>query len=266
MRIPRRLAHPPTPAIPFRRLGPAPIRLPSLRAVAHPSRPMKCALPLVFSLVLGVSAVRADYVIVQKLDGALQSGNMTIKIKDTKVRADVAAQISTIMDSATGDSITLMHGQKSFMKMPAERTKALIAQMQKLQPGGAPAATPKLTPTGKKEKVDKYDCEVFTWTNGGMNVTYWICKDFPNFAQINAAMAKMQNAGVGAVGKGILPGAAELPGMVVKTEVTVGGQKITTTIVSVTEENVDPGVFQVPPDYKEIPMPAFGFPPAPSGK
>ena len=52
---------------------------------------------------------------VYAIDGALQSGNMTIKIKDTKVRADVAMQMSTIMDGATGDTITLMHSQKSFM-------------------------------------------------------------------------------------------------------------------------------------------------------
>jgi Domain of unknown function (DUF4412) len=230
---------------------------------------MKRALTLLFSLIFGLTAVRADYVIVEKIDGALQSGNMTIKIKDTKVRADVAAQMSTIMDGATGDTITLMHGQKSFMKMPADRAKALIAQMQKLQPAGAPSApatAPKLTPTGKKEKIDKYDCEVFTWTTPAMNVTYWICKDFPNFAQINAAMAKMQNTGIGAVGKGVLPGATDLPGMAVKTELSISGQKITTTVVSAAEEDVDPAVFQVPPDYKEIPMPAFGFPPAAPGK
>ena len=212
-------------------------------------------------LLLTLTA-RADLVIVQKVESPLQSGNMTIKVKDAKARADIAAQISTITDGATGDTITLMHAQKSFMRMSAERSKALIAQMQKLQGGGQPATPAKLTATGRKEKVDKYDCEVFTWSTGPANVTYWIARDFPNFAQVNAALEKTQNAGVSAVGKGMLPSAADFPGMPVKTEMTVNGQKVTTTIVSVAEENVDPAAFDVPKDYKEMAMPAFDFPPA----
>jgi hypothetical protein len=149
------------------------VALGSARVFALPSTTKVtqfCNMKKVFALLVlsfaSFSAVRADYVIVQKVDGALQSGNMTIKIKDAKVRTDVAAEISTITDGASGDTITLMHGQKSFMKIPAERSKALVAQLQKLRGGGdAPAAPPKLTPTGKKEKVDKYDCEIFTWSS-----------------------------------------------------------------------------------------------------
>jgi hypothetical protein len=222
---------------------------------------MKNAFALFVLPFLSGAALQADYVIVQKVDGTLQSGNMTIKIKDAKVRTDVGTEISTLTDGVTGDTITLMHGQKSFMKIPAERSKALVAQLQKLR-GGADntGAPPKLTSTGKKEKVDKYDCEVFTWSAGGMNVTYWITKDFPNFAQINAAMEKTRNEGLTSVGKGVLPSAADLPGYPVKTEMAIGAQKFTTTIVSVNEENVDPGVFEVPANYKEMAVPAFNFP------
>jgi hypothetical protein len=99
-----------------------------------------------------------------------------------------------------------------------------------------------------------------------MNLTYWITKDFPNYAQINAAMEKTRNEGLTSVGKGMLPDAADLPGYPVKTEMTVGGQKYTTTIVSVTEEKVDPAVFEVPKDYKEMAVPAFNFPSTPPPK
>ena len=54
--------------------------------------------------------------------------------------------------------------------------------------------------------------------------------------------------------------------MAVKTEMLLGGQKATTTIVSVTEENVDPTAFEVPADYKELATPAFNFPTAPAAK
>jgi hypothetical protein len=218
-----------------------------------------------FVVIFAAAAAHADLVIVQKVESPLQSGNMTIKVKDAKARADIATQVSTITDGATGDTITLMHAQKSFMRMSAERSKALLAQMQKLQGTAQPGAAqtpPKLTPTGRKEKVDKYDCEVFTWSTGPANVTYWIARDCPNFAQVNAALDKTQNAGVSAVGKGMLPSSADFPGMPVKTEMTVNGQKVTTTIVSVAEEKVDPAAFEVPKDYKEMAMPSFDFPPA----
>ena len=208
------------------------------------------------------AAAHADLVIVQKVESPLQSGNMTIKVKDGKARADIAQQVSTITDGASGETITLMHGQKSYMRMSAERSKALLQQLQKLQGAqpGAAATPPKLTPTGRKEKIDKYDCEVFTWSTGPANVTYWIARDFPNFAQVNAALEKTQNAGINAVGKGMLPNSADFPGMPVKTEMSVNGQKITTTVVSVTEEPVAATEFDVPKDYKEIAAPAFDFP------
>ena len=212
---------------------------------------------------VAVAAAHADLVIVQKVESPLQSGNMTIKVKEGKARADIAQQVSTITDGASGETITLMHEQKSYMRMSAERSKALLQQLQKLQGAQAGATTtpPKLTPTGRKEKIDKYDCEVFTWSTGPANVTYWIARDFPNFAQVNAALEKTQNARINAVGKGMLPNSADFPGMPVKTEMTVNGQKITTTVVSVTEEPVEAAAFDVPKDYKEIAMPAFDFPP-----
>jgi hypothetical protein len=219
-----------------------------------------CSAALFFS----AAAAQADLVIVQKIESPLQSGNMTIKVKEGKARADIAQQVSTITDGATGETVTLMHGQKSYMRMSAERSKALLQQLQKLQGAAQPgtaATPPKLTPTGRKEKVDKYDCEVFTWSTGGANVTYWIARDFPNFAQVNAVLEKTQNSGIAAVGKGMLPSSADFPGMPVKTEMTINGQKVTTTIVSVTEEPVDAAAFEVPKDYKEMAAPAFDFPP-----
>src|SRR5688500_115410 len=64
-----------------------------------------------YSLLLLALTAHADLVIVQKVESPQQSGNMTIKVKDAKARADIAAQISTITDGATGDTITLMHTQ-----------------------------------------------------------------------------------------------------------------------------------------------------------
>jgi hypothetical protein len=91
---------------------------------------MKTAFAFLLPLLASASLLRADYVVVQKVDGGMQSGEMTIKIKDGKARVDMAPQISTISDSTSGDVVTLMHAQKQFMRIPASQTKALVEQMQ----------------------------------------------------------------------------------------------------------------------------------------
>ena len=217
---------------------------------------------LIALLTLASTGARADYVIVQKVEGGMQSGQMTLKIKDTNMRVDIAPQVSVITVGATGDNITLMHTQKQFMRVPAEQTKALMEQMQKSQAGGKPASTEpaKASATGRKERVENRDCEIYEWARSGTAVTYWITKDFPNHAKINAALAAAQSSGLGALARTVLPSATELPGMAVKTQMTVGTQKVITTIVSAKEETVDPALFTIPADYKELPGPAFNAP------
>jgi len=229
---------------------------------------MKRAFASLGGLLLWLSPTHADYVIVQKVEGGMQTGTMTVKIKDTKVRTDVAPQMSTITDGATGDVITLMHTPKTYMKIPAAQAHALLEQTQKLQASkqAAGGAAPKLTPSGRKEKVGVHECEIYTWTGNGINLTYWFAKEFPNQTNVLGALVKMQNSGLAAIAKALMPDMSQFPGMPMKTEMTVGPQKTTTTLVSVSEENVDPTAFEVPSDYKETATPAFNFPAAPAAK
>lgn len=218
-------------------------------------------------LVLNVSA-NADMTIVQKVEGTGQISEMTMKFKDDKVRTDVSPQISTITDAKSGDVVTVMHPQKSYMKIPASSTKALMEKMQQMQQpngGASPTPAPKLQPTGKKEKINGFDTEEYTATIGGMSVHYWIAKDFPKWSTIAAQMLKMQQGGLGAMAKGMGPGAADFPGMPVRTEMDMNGQKITTTLQSIKEETLDAKDFEVPSDYKAMQIPSFGMPPGQPG-
>ncbi len=209
-----------------------------------------------FALLLSIAASRADFVIVQKVDGlGQQSGNITVKIKETKARAEIAPQISYIIDGATGESITLMHAQKGYMKVSAAQGKALSEQMKNSQ--GVLGTPAKPVATGQKETVEEWKTEIFTWSGGSLAVRYWVARDFPNAAGIQAAMDKAQSSGVGAMSKGLLPANSDFPGMVVKTEMKTKGKTITSTIVSVKEETVDAKEFETPADYKELPTPAF---------
>ncbi len=215
-------------------------------------------------LALNVSAY-ADMTIVQKVEGAGQLGEMTMKFKGDKVRADVSPQISTITDAKSGEVVTVMHSQKSYMKISAAGTKALMEKMQKMkQPDGSssPTPAPKLQSTGKKDKINGFDVEEYTATIGGMTVHYWIAKNYPNWSAILGGMMKMQQGGLGSMAKGMGPSASDFPGMPIRTEMEMNGQKITTTVQSVKEGPLDAKDFEVPAGYKEMQMPSFGTPPA----
>lgn len=218
---------------------------------------MKQVTSLLLGLVFGASA-HADFTVVQKVDGlGQQSGNITVKVKDGKARADVAPQISNLIDGETGETITLMHAQKNFIKISAEQTKALMEQMQKLQGATTPS---KPVPTGKKENVEQWPAEIFTWSSGNLSARFWVAKGFPKYAELQAALDKVQTAGVATLAKSMMPNSADFQGMVVKTEMKLGQKTITSTIISVTEAPLDAREFVVPPDYKELAAPNLSLP------
>ncbi|MDP9291842.1 MAG: DUF4412 domain-containing protein [Verrucomicrobiota bacterium] len=215
-------------------------------------------------------AARGDMVIVQHVDGMGQHSDMSIKIKGSLVRTDVSPEVSTITDGDSGEVTTLMHQQKMYMKIPASQTQELMKNMQKeTAPGSSPAGAPKLQPTGVKEKVNGYDTEKFSTEIAGMKMYYWIAKDFPNYVNVLAQFSRLQQGGLGAMAKGMSPDPSTFGGMPVKTEVAMGAQKITSTLVSVKEESVDEKEFLLPADYKAMSVPSFGKPaasPEPSAK
>jgi hypothetical protein len=203
-----------------------------------------------------IAGAHADLILVQKVEGGGQTGEQTIKIKGDKSRTDLAQPVSMITDGATGEIVTLIHQQKTFLKISSAQTHAMMEQLQKLRPGAEPA---KLQPTGKKEKIGDYECEIFTTSAGGLAITYWLAKDFPNFPAVMAQLEKFQSGSISAMGKGLLPELKDFPGMMMKTEMDSGGKKIVNTLLSVKEENVDPAVFNIPAGYHEMSTPTLNF-------
>jgi hypothetical protein len=200
------------------------------------------------------NCVHADLVVVQKVEGGAQAGDMTMKIKDDRARADISPAVSTIIDITTGDVAILMHAQKTFTRINAAAARELLAKVKKNEHenNGNQPTRPKLQQTGKKEKLLGYDAEEFIWEFGEVKLTYWIAKDFPNATAILTVMKKMQT-GAALLASGFMPDPMELPGLPLKTELTVSGKKsFTTTLVSVKEEPVDETEFDMPDDYKEV--------------
>lgn len=113
----------------------------------------------------------------------------------------------------------------------------------------------KLVPENKKEKIGDYQCDIFNVQLGSVKVTYWLAKDYPNYPAILTALDVLESAPLAATAGGLAPRTKDLPGMPMKIVMELSGQKVTTTLTSVKEENLDAGVFNVPADYKELPSP-----------
>jgi hypothetical protein len=107
--------------------------------------------------------------------------------------------------------------------------------------------------TGQMEKVGDYDCEIYTWTDGNTSAKFWVAKNHPQAAALKAFYKQMRSAMPGAQ---MGPDQSALPGPAVKSEVMAQGQKITSSLVSVKEQDLDAKEFEVPADYKSMALPS----------
>ncbi len=213
---------------------------------------------IIFALFCAAAGARADLVMQQQITVTTNNSVVTMKVKGTKVRLDFYAgqprAISRITDLKTGETITLLHSQKMFVKTPGGPAK-------QTKPAGNGATTntapnpPIPRATGKTEKVGGYDTEIYTWSNSrGITGTAWVAKNYPDYARIQTDLAVLDKASDDA-NDSLDPELSKLPGMVVKSQVTGGKQTITVTLVSAREESIDASLFQMPANYKELPQP-----------
>jgi hypothetical protein len=215
-------------------------------------------------LLLTVSFGHADLVIEQKMESAMMNGNVLMKTKGERARMDMpnplGGNITMLIDSKSGEMLTLMHSQKMAMKMNISDIKKQQEAGQKAL-GIDPSKLEKPKSTGQSEKIGEYNAEIFEMNQGGMQAKLWVAKDFPNAKAIKDEMTKFSTA-MG--GGGFDPSKIDVPGMVVKSEVNTPVGKMTITLVRAKEEPVAESEFKKPEGYNEVPMPAMpgaGAPP-----
>jgi len=207
---------------------------------------------IIISFVLLFAAgARADVVSQQQISAPDYNGVATIKIKGTRIRMDMYAgqprALSTIRDLNTGETITLLHTQKLYLKSSGQ-------PMKQAQPPGITSRAPVPRPTGKTQKVGDYDTELYTWTNSrGITGMVWVAKNYPDYARIRADYALLDKTA--GADTDMTPPLSTLPGMVVRSQVTGGGQTITLALISAKEGPLDASLFGIPRDYKELPKP-----------
>ncbi len=202
------------------------------------------------ALVCAASA-RADLVTQQQITTPNDNGVIVIKIKGTNIRMDMFADqpkaLSTITDLNTGETITLVHTQKLYLKSPGQ-------PMKQTQSSDTASKAPVPRATGKTQKVGDYDTELYTWSNSrGITGTVWVAKNYPDYARIRADYAVLDKTA--GADTDMTPALSALPGMVVRSQVIGGGQTITLALISAREGPLDASLFGTPRDYKEVPRP-----------
>lgn len=217
------------------------------------------------TLLLATAIARADIVVEQKMESAMMNGNITMKVKGNKARMDMPGPMGNqtmIFNNDSGEMLTLMHSQKMSMKVNYDTIRQQAEAQQKAA-GIDPATMAAPKPTGTKEKIGEWDAEIYEYQVGQAKGRLWVAKDYPNGKaindQINAVSAKMAAGGID-------PSKLNVPGMVVKTEMSTPGGKFTTTLVKATEQPVPDTEFAAPSDYKEMKMPSAPAAPAAPAK
>jgi hypothetical protein len=215
----------------------------------------------VICLLLAALQARGDVVVVEQITEArMQPQTITLKIKGDKYRKDFSNGTSAIYDMTTGDTIRIDHQKKTFRKLSGKEVAAAIEGYQRMS-GAKPAAPPKIVDTGKMEKVDGHDAEVYTAAAPGSTYTYWLTKDYPDFASVNEEMKKFQErSDIFDKSESLASEASELDGIVVKSQsLSSGGEVTTITLISAKVQAIDDSEFQAPQGYTEI----FEPPPRP---
>lgn len=215
---------------------------------------MKKSLLLFICVVFSFQTALADWTITQKNTTDGKAENMVIKVKGDKTRADVGDQMSVISDAAAGEVTMFMHAQKMMMKMNGDSMKGIMALAGQML--GKNSVPSKPVATGQMEKVGEYETEIYTWSGQLGSGKFWVAKDFPGFAELNAVQDKLMKA-MGNPAASFAPQNSDFPGMVVKSEMNVMGKSVLSELVSVAKDHVDEAIFKAPEGYQEMKMPTL---------
>jgi len=225
---------------------------------------MKFIALVVICWICCLSNARADLTIVQKIEGAGQSGEVTIKIKGDKERIDSPSQPTRIIDGSTGEMVSLVSDKKTVVRISAAQMKAAAETITKYNADAPNTEKPKLSPTGKKDTISGYDTDEYVYQTSQFKATFWLAPNYPAATSILKQMQtpvskswKPSNLG--------MPDYRDFPGVPLKTVISVGGTEVSTTVTSIKEGPLSDLEFTVPKDYQELKPPAMSTAPQPSG-
>src|SRR5256714_11543079 len=175
-------------------------------------------------------SARADFTIIQKVEGKTSANEITLKLKDDKIRMEATPQMTMIVDGKTGDTITLMNAQKKFLRISGDKAMAIAELATKY--GGATTEKPKLIATGKKMTINGYEAEEYVGETKMFKAAYWIAPSFPDSAAIMKQLQAVIPAAWNDLAKGMMD-YRDVPGFPLRTRVKIEGGEITATVTSI---------------------------------
>jgi hypothetical protein len=208
-------------------------------------------------IALSVPGAHADLTLVQNVEGAGPVTTMAIKIKGDKARIESSPEITTIIDSKSGDILNLMNDQKKFVRISANQASAVAEMAVQPDKKDAPAVKPQLKPTGKKETINGYETEEYVCDAPAFKASYWIAPKYPNSAAIVRELQAMTPPSWKVSGKG-LPDYRDFPGLPLRSRVSIAEKEIVSTLVSVNQDPLPESDFVTPAGFEEIKMPDMG--------
>jgi Domain of unknown function (DUF4412) len=221
---------------------------------------MKLAGLCLLSACVSLFTARADLTIVEKIEGKGEAGQMTIKIKGAKARIEATPQLTTIVDTKTGEMMNLMNDQKAVVRISAEKMKAAMETIRKFNDQSESAAKPKLTATGKKETINGYEVEKYICEGPTFKAAYWIAPNYPNASSILKQM-EVLNSGAWKPKDMLMLDFRDFPGVPIKSVVSINGSEIETTVTAIKEDNLSDSEFTAPRDFQEVKAPAMQLAP-----
>ncbi len=213
------------------------------------------AFPLLAALLLGHETANADYKLIYESTGnPLNEGEFTILVKGDKTRFD-SAKVSTITDASKKETIVLQHETKTVLQVPSNITSDVIKNISQPETASTP---PSFTPTGRKENISGYACEEYTTTQRGLEMAFWIAKDFPLKDELMHQSAVL-NKTLG-LEEGAFTHSQAFPGFPIRTVIKSGTTEYTTTLKSASTETLPDSAFEIPAGYKQFDIPGGALP------
>lgn len=203
-------------------------------------------------VLASLCSARADLTIIQRVDGVGQNGDVTVKIKGDKERIDAPSQPTRIIDGKTGEMTDLISDQKSFVKISAAQIKAAAESMN--LNADKKSGSSKLASTGKKETINGYETEEYTYETPQFKASFWVASKYPGAADILKQM-QAPIAGAWKPSNMGMPDYTDFDGLPIKTVISVGPNQVVTTIMSIKQDPVSAGEFEVPKDFQPLKRP-----------
>lgn len=213
---------------------------------------MKAPILSLFLASLFSLSAQADLTLIQKMESKGQTSEMTLKVKGDRVRMEATPEMTMIVQGKTGDVITLINAQKKFMRISADKAQAIAEMAAKY--GASTTEKPKLVLTGRKMTINGYEAEEYLAETAKFKASYWIAPKFPGSVEILKQLQAVIPATWNDLAKGMLD-YRDLPGLPLRTQVKLGDEEVTSTVVAVKQDPLSEADFLVPKDFQEVKMP-----------